>query len=66
MVIGYKTQEEKDNLFKNDVLNQLKELNHKKGVKKLIEYLFNNIPLDDADIKEEDINKNKNKNLINI
>ena len=66
LIIGYKTQDEKDNLFKNDVLNQLKELNHKKGVKKLIEYLFNNIPLDDIDIKEEDINKNKNKNLINI
>lgn len=65
LVIGYKTKEEKDKLFKNDVINQLKELNHKKGVKKLIESLFNNISLGDEDITENDINKIKNKNLTN-
>ena len=63
--IGYQTKEEKDKLFKNDVINQLKELNHKKGVKKLIESLFNNISLGDEDITENDINKIKNKNLTN-
>ena len=65
LVIGYQTKEEKDKLFKNDVINQLKELNHKKGVKKLIESLFNNISLGDEDITENDINKIKNKNLTN-
>ena len=69
LITGYKTPEEKEKLYKNDILNQLKELNHKKGVKKLIDTIFNKINYGDRDIKEDDINKNnipekRKKNLI--
>jgi len=69
LITGYKSPEEKEKLYKNDILTQLKELNHKKGVKKLIDAIFNKINFGDSDIEENDINKNnipekRKKNLI--
>ena len=69
LISGYKSLEEKEKLYKNDILNQLKELNHKKGVKKLIDAIFNKINFGDSDINEDDIFKNnisekRKKNLI--
>ena len=60
LITGYKTKDEKDKLYMEDILNQLNELNHRKGIKKLFESLFNQNNVADRDIKEEDINKNKN------
>ena len=60
LITGYKTKDEKDKLYMEDILNQLNELNHRKGIKKLFESLFNQKNVADRDIKEEDINKNKN------
>ena len=37
LITGFKTKEEKEELYKNDVLCQLKELEHKKGAKKLFD-----------------------------
>ena len=62
LITGYKTKEEKDKLYMEDILNQLKELNHKKGVKKLIEAIFNKFYLGDIDIdiSKDDIYKYNN------
>ena len=65
LITGYKTKEEKEKLYMDDVLYQLKELNHRKGVKKIIDSIFNKINWGDIDIKEDDINKNKNNILQN-
>ena len=68
LITGYKTKEEKDKLYKEDILNQLKELNHKKGVKKLIDAIFNKFYLGDIDINKDDIykfnNNIKNKKIL--
>ena len=61
LIIGYKTKEEKNKLYMEDILNQLKELNHKKGAKRIIDAIFNKINLGDIDIKEDDIINNKKK-----
>jgi hypothetical protein len=58
LVSGYKSPEEKEKLYKNDILNQLKELNHKKGVKILIDAIFNKINYGDSDINQDEIYKN--------
>ena len=66
LITGYKTKEEKDKLYMEDVLNQLKELNHKKGVKKLIDAIFNKFYLGDIDIdKNNDAIYKFNNNNIN-
>jgi poly(A)-specific ribonuclease len=64
LITGYKTQEEKDELYKNDILNQLRELEHKKGAKKIFDAIFNkriygNINLDKENINNININKRK-------
>ena len=59
LVIGYKSKEEKEKLYMEDILNQLRELNHKIGVKKIVDAIFNKINLGDIEIKENDITNNK-------
>ena len=43
LITRFNTKEEKDELYKNDVLGQLRELEHKKGVKKIIDAIFNKV-----------------------
>ena len=46
LITGYKTKEEKDKLYMEDILSQLKELNHKKVAKNyLMQYLTNIIQI---------------------
>ena len=68
LITGYKTKEEKDKLYMEDILSQLKDLNHKKGAKKIFEAIFNKYYIGYEDIKEGDIKRNniihKKKTLI--
>ena len=52
LITKYKTKEEKDELYKNDVLNQLRDLEHKKGVKKIIDAIFNKVVYGSMDIDD--------------
>jgi hypothetical protein len=52
LITKFKTKEEKEELFKNDVLNQLRDLEHKKGVKKIIDAIFNKIVYGSMDIDD--------------
>ena len=58
LITGYRTQEEKDELYKNDILSQLRELEHKKGAKKIFDAIFNKISFGNQNINEENINLN--------
>ena len=61
LITGFKTKEEKEELYKNDVLCQLKELEHKKGAKKLFDALFNKQCYGNINIDKEKIDNNENK-----
>ena len=52
LITKFKTKEEKEELYKNDVLNQLRDLEHKKGVKKIIDAIFNKIVYGSMDIDD--------------
>ncbi len=58
LITGYKTQEEKDELYKNDILSQLRELEHKKGAKKIFDAIFNKIHYGNININTENFNIN--------
>ena len=60
LITGFKTQEEKDELYKNDILCQLRELEHKKGAKKLFDAMFNKISYGNQNINENNYNININ------
>ena len=53
LITKFKTKEEKEELYKNDVLNQLRDLEHKKGVKKIIDAIFNKIVYGSVDINDK-------------
>ena len=63
LITGFKSQKEKEELYKIDILSQLKELDHKKGVKKLFDAIFNKIYYGNSNINQvkENCNNNKNK-----
>ena len=61
LITRFNTKEEKDELYKNDVLGQLRELEHKKGVKKIIDAIFNKVWYGNQNIDEKIINDNENK-----
>ena len=61
LITGYKTKEEKEELYRNDILSQLRELNHKKGAKKIIDAIFNKIYYGNIEIKDDNY-----KNINNI
>ena len=52
LITKFKTKEEKEELYKNDVLNQLRDLEHKKGVKKIIDAIFNKVVYGSMDIDD--------------
>ena len=68
LITGFKTQEEKEELYKNDILSQLRELEHKKGAKKLFDAIFNKRNFGNLDINKENVNKininNKHKKIL--
>ena len=53
LITRFNTKEEKEELYKNDVLNQLRDLEHKKGVKKIIDAIFNKVVYGSMDINEK-------------
>ena len=53
LITKFNNKQEKDELYKNDVLNQLRELEHKKGVKKIIDAIFNKVIYGSMDISEK-------------
>ena len=66
-VNSYMNQKEKEELFKNDILSQLRELEHKKGAKKIIDAIFNKIYYGSKEINDnfqKDNNKKRKKILI--
>ena len=52
LITGFKSQKEKEELYKIDILSQLKELDHKKGAKKLFDALFNKIYYGNSNINK--------------
>ena len=52
LITKYNTKEEKEELYKNDILSQLRDLEHKKGVKKIIDAIFNKVCYGSIDIDE--------------
>ena len=52
LITKFKTKEEREELYKNDVLNQLRDLEHKKGVKKIIDAIFNKVVYGSMDIDD--------------
>ena len=67
LITGFKNQKEKEELFKNDILSQLRELEHKKGAKKIIDAIFNKIYYGSKEINDnfqKDNNKKRKKILI--
>ena len=64
LITKYKTQEEKDDLYKNDVLTQLRDLEHKKGVKKIIDAIFNKYSYGSMDIDKNFVEEKTNKNIL--
>jgi len=67
LITGFKNQKEKEELFKNDILSQLRELEHKKGAKKIIDAIFNKIYYGNNEINDnfqKDNNKKRKKILI--
>ena len=61
LISGFKSQKEKEELYKNDVLSQLKELERKKGPKKLFNAIFNKVNYGDININKFKENFNSNK-----
>lgn len=64
LITGFKNQKEKEELFKNDILSQLRELEHKKGAKKIIDAIFNKIYYGSKEINDnfqKDNNKKRKK-----
>ena len=53
LITKFNTKEQKEELYKNDVLNQLRELEHKKGVKKIIDAIFNKVVYGSMNINEQ-------------
>ena len=62
LITGFKSQKEKEELYKIDILSQLKELDHKKGVKKLFDAIFNKIYYGNSNIDKVKENYNNNNN----
>ena len=52
LITKFNTKEEKEELYKNDILSQLRDLEHKKGVKKIIDAIFNKVCYGSIDIDE--------------
>ena len=52
LITKFNTKEEKEELYKNDILSQLRDLEHKKGVKKIIDAIFNKVFYGSIDIDE--------------
>ena len=63
LITGFKTQEEKDELYKNDILSHLRELEHKKGAKKLYDAIFNKISYGHQNINEDNLDIKSNNNI---
>ena len=59
LITGFKTKEEKEELYANDILCQLRELEHKKGVKRLFDAIFNKIHYGNIEINKDNFNINK-------
>ena len=60
LITKFESQEEKEELYTSDVLGQLRDLEHKKGFKKIIDAIFNKVVYGSMDIEsksEQDIIK---------
>ena len=64
LITRFKNQEEKDELYKNDVLSQLRELEHKKGVKKITDAIFNKFSCGNVDVDKNFIEQKFSKNKL--
>ena len=65
LITKFNNKEERDELYKSDILNQLRDLEHKKGVKKIIDAIFNKVVYGSMDIEEKsDQDKIKKTTLI--
>ena len=53
LLTKFNSQEEKEDLYKSDILGQLRDLEHKKGFKKIIDAIFNKVVYGSMDLDEK-------------
>ena len=53
LVTKFNSKEEKEDLYKSDILGQLRDLEHKKGFKKIIDAIFNKVVYGSMDLDEK-------------
>jgi hypothetical protein len=53
LLTKFNSQEEKEDLYKSDILGQLRDLEHKKGFKKIIDAIFNKVVYGSMDLNEK-------------
>ena len=64
LITRFNSIEEKNELYKNDVLSQLRELEHKKGVKKITDAIFNKFSYGSNDLDKNFIENKYMKNKL--